>query len=205
MKKILPAVAFAASLTILSACHSNSNSTTVADSANNKAIATTDSLNKASLNQADSAASAQKKLSEDASKFLVKSYEESQYQIQLAKIAQTNALNAEVKRQANALYEEHMRISNQINDIAKQHHFVLPANIDNGHQKTLDDLSKRHDADFDKNYMGAVVDSHQQAANDYKDAYKNLPSGETKNFAAQTLPTIQHHLDDAKQIRQNVR
>src|ERR1700743_2762395 len=88
-----------ASVALLAACHSGEkNSSVVADSANQKQIKATDSankkmikktdsLNKAVIKNADSANKARTELKEDASKFLVKSYESGLYEIQLSRLA----------------------------------------------------------------------------------------------------------------------
>jgi hypothetical protein len=40
---------------------------------------------------------------------------------------------------------------------------------------------------------------------DYKDAYKNLGDGDTKTFAAETLPRIQDHLEMAKKVQDRIK
>src|SRR5271166_4293071 len=82
-------------------CHSSpKDSSAVADSANQKEIAKSDSANKAQAKSSDSTINAKKGLEEDASKFLVKSYESGMYEIQLSQLAATNAVDQDVKNLA---------------------------------------------------------------------------------------------------------
>src|SRR5580693_97045 len=88
----------------LSACHSGSkDSSVVADSANQKQVAQTDSANKAQVSSSDSSIKAKKGLLDDASKFLVNSYESGMFEIQLSQLAATNALDTDVKKLAASL------------------------------------------------------------------------------------------------------
>jgi putative membrane protein len=190
----------------LAGCHSGSkDSTTVADSANQQQVAKTDSAGKAQVNQSDSTIKANKKLGEDASKFLVKSYEAGMYEIQLSQLASTEALSPDVKKIAAELVTAHTAINTKINAIAASANFVLPAAIDASHQKDLQDIGKLTGADFDKKYINTIVDGHERAVSDYKDAYKNLGPGDTKTFAAETLPKIEDHLAMAKSVQDRIK
>ena len=190
----------------LSACHSGTkDSSTVADSANQKQIAKTDSANKAQASSADSTIKAKTTLKEDASKFLVKSYESGMYEVQLSQMAATNALNPDVKNLAASLGTAHTAINAQITAIAASANFVLPVAINADHQKDLQDMSKITGADFDKKYIHTIVDGHEKSVSSYKDAYKNLSPGDTKTFAAETLPKIEDHLAMAKKVKDRIK
>ena len=66
-------------------------------------------------------------------------------------------------------------------------------------------MGKLTGADFDKKYINAIVDGHEAAVSSYKDAYKNLSPGDTKTFAAETLPKIQDHLAMAKKVQDRIK
>ena len=192
--------------TLLSACHSgHKDSTAVADSANKKQIAAADSATKAQNATTDSANRAKSTLQQDASKFLVKSYEAGMFEVQLSKLAATRALDGDVKNLAATLVVDHIAINANIKAIADAANFVLPADVDGGHQKDLQDISNLTGADFDKKYINTIVSDNEGAVSTYKDAYKNLPSGNTKNFAGQTLPKIEDHLAMAKKVKDRIK
>ncbi len=190
----------------LAACHSNKkNSSDVADSANEKLIAKTDSANKVNEQKADSAMKSDKEIMKDASKFLVKWYEMGMYELQLSQLAASNALDGDVKNLAAELVSEHKQINGNIERIASNNNFVLPTNLDANHQHTLNDIPKLTGADFDKKYMNEIVNAHEQSVDSYKDAYKNLTAGDTKNFAGQTLPLMENHLSMAKKVVKRIK
>jgi putative membrane protein len=199
---ILPSI----TLFLLSACNSGTkDSSKVADSANQKEIALTDSANKANSKISDSTNKVMKNLQEDASKFLVKSYESGMYEIQLSKIAATNGLDADVKNLAASLVTAHTAINKKISAIAASANFILPIALNADHQKDLMDMSKFTGADFDKKYINTIVNGHEKSVSAYKDAYKDLSAGDTKNFAGETLPKIEDHLAMAKQVQKRIK
>jgi len=190
----------------ISACHSNQkDSSAIADSANQKQIAANDSAAKAQKINADSATKAKTSLQEDASKFLVKAYEAGLFEVQLSQLAASNGLDTDVKNLAAMLVTDHNAINDKINAIATSASFVLPTAVNADHQKTLQDLGKLTGVDFDKKYISTIVSGHENAESDYKDAYKNLPDGDTRTLAAETLPKIQNHLAMAKKVKDRIK
>jgi putative membrane protein len=199
------AVPFIAMLMLLSACHSHKDSSEVADSANKKEIAQTDSANKANVKSTDSTLKAKKTLQDDASKFLVKSYESGMYEIELSKLAATNSLVADVKNLAANLVTAHTAINERISNIAKSANFVLPTAVNADHQKDLQDMAKLTGTEFDKKYVNTIISGHEKSVSNYKDAAKNLTVSDTKTFAQETLPKIEEHLAMAKTVKNKIK
>jgi putative membrane protein len=180
---------------LLSACHSRSkDSSAIADSANQKQIALTDSANKA-----------KKELKESASDFLVKSYESGLFEVQLSQMVETHGLDPDVKNLALSLVSAHTAINEKIAVIAATANFVLPTAVNAGHQKELQDISKKTGSDFDRKYIDMIISGHEKSIDSYKDAYKNLPESDTKTFAAETLPKIENHLAMAKKVKDRIK
>jgi putative membrane protein len=192
-------------LVCLTACHTNQkNSVDVADSANQKFIAKTDSANRAQERNADSAIRANKDVMRDASKFLVKWYELGMYELQLSQLAATSGLDADVKNLAATLVKDHRDINTNIQSIASNNNFVLPTNLNIDHQRAIQDITKLNGADFDKKYINTIINAHEESVDSYKDAYKNLAAGDTKNFAGQALPALEDHLSMAKKVAKRI-
>jgi putative membrane protein len=171
------------------------------DSANTELAAKKDSGNNEALNKADSANKAKKELKEDASKFLVTSYESSMFEIELGESAIKHATNPAVKKFAADLIPSHKDINGKMQTIAFDANFKLPGGIDSGHAKDLTDLEKLKGADYDKKFMDMIVSGHEKSAANYKKAYSDLSAGETKEFAGKTFPIINGHLETAKKIK----
>jgi putative membrane protein len=76
----------------------------------------------------------------------------------------------------------------------------LPTKLDTKHQQLIDDLNSASAEDFDKTYAKQQVDGHQEAADLFKKYAAKGDDADVKQSAAKTLPTIEHHLDEAKKL-----
>lgn len=152
-------------------------------------------------------------------------------EVQLAKLAADHASNPDVKAFARMMIDDHTKAGDELKQIASQ--YAIPqdeAKVDDKHQNLMDKLSKLNGADFDKEYMNAMVDDHEDAVQDLRsrvDENRSLSDRVTgKNpenpaavkpeqadnhvdaainqWAANNLPTIEHHLDRAKELKDQV-
>ncbi len=72
---------------------------------------------------------------------------------------------------------------------------ILPAGLDDEHLKKMEELKSKTGADFDKNYVAAMVEGHQKMLSLLQDGAQNCKDSALKNFAAKTAPTVKAHLD----------
>jgi putative membrane protein len=66
--------------------------------------------------------------------------------------------------------------------------------------KLIDGLNSATAQDFDKTYAKQQVDAHQEAVDLFKKYAAKGDDQDVKQFAERTLPTIEHHLDEAKKL-----
>jgi len=151
-------------------------------------------------------------------------------EIELAKVARDHAASADVKQFAQMMIDDHTKAGDQLKQIATSNSIPVDTTIDDKHQNLMDKLSKLNGADFDKEYMSAMIDDHQDAVSDLRSrvdenrsATDRLTGKNPENpaavkpeqsdnrvtmsineWAAHTLPTVEQHLDRAKQIKDNV-
>lgn len=151
-------------------------------------------------------------------------------EVELAKIAKDRAASADVKQFADMMIQDHTKAGDELKQIAMTYSIPTDVKMDKKHQDLMDKLSKLRGADFDKQYMSAMVDDHQDAVSDLRsrvDEQRSLSDRVTgKNpenagavkpekadnhvdqsinqWAANTLPTVEHHLDRAKQIKDDL-
>jgi putative membrane protein len=65
-------------------------------------------------------------------------------------------------------------------------------------------LSKLSGADFDRAYARAMVKDHEKDIAAFQKEAESGADPQIRQFAAQTLPTLQSHLQEAKQMEQAV-
>jgi putative membrane protein len=151
-------------------------------------------------------------------------------EIELAKVARDHATSSDVKQFAQMMIDDHTKAGDQLKQIATSNSIPVDTKIDDKHKNLMDKLSKLNGADFDKEYMSATVDDHQDAVRDLRsrvdenrsatdrltgknpenpaavrpEESKNTVTMSINEWAANTLPTVERHLDRAKEIKDNV-
>jgi putative membrane protein len=72
-------------------------------------------------------------------------------------------------------------------------------------QKKIDGLSRKTGRAFDRDYMDAMVKDHHSAIDMFESAMKNTKAPDVNSFADKTLPTLNMHLDSAKNVRSSLK
>jgi putative membrane protein len=158
--------------------------------------------------------------------FVAKMLSDGDAEVELGKMAAAKASNAEVKRFGQMMVDDHTKAGAELKQIASADNIQATPKIDDKHQDLMNKLSKLSGAEFDREYMDAMVDGHQDVVDalqsrvdstaSLKDRITNSPAKDTQvvpeqsnnapkadvnSWAANTLPVVRHHLDQAKQIK----
>jgi putative membrane protein len=111
-------------------------------------------------------------------------------EIELGKLAAERAANAEVKKFAQMMVSDHTQAADTLKPIATSNNIPLPTALDDDHRDLQERLSKLQGAEFDREYMKAMADGHQDVVDklesrldkerlaDYKSKY-GAPAGRT--------------------------
>jgi putative membrane protein len=143
-------------------------------------------------------------------------------EVELGNMAKDRAMSAEVKQFGERMVRDHSKAGDELKQIAAQYSITEPAQMDDKHHELMDKLSKVRGMDFDREYMNAMVDGHQDVINqlqkhasedrfgDDKGTVKPEPSNKpseasVNQWAAKALPTVREHLDQAKQIQDHLK
>ena len=115
-------------------------------------------------------------------------------EVKLGQLAQRNASSGDVKAFGQKMIADHTKAAEKLKDVASKDNISLPTNLDAKENATYDRLSKLQGSDFDRAYMQDMVKDHKM---DVAEFHKEANSGrnpDLKNFASETLPTLQEHL-----------
>ena len=82
-------------------------------------------------------------------------------EIDLAQLALQQSTNADVKKFAQMMIDDHTKAGDQLKSIASQHNIEVPTQIDDKHQDLHNKLAEKKGLDFDKEYASQMVDGHQ--------------------------------------------
>ena len=124
------------------------------------------------------------------------------YEVQAGKIAAEKGQSDAVKQFGQQMVDAHTKTTEELTSIVKAKNLKvdLPSNLDAKHQKLIEDLNSVSAQELDKTYAKQQVDAHQEAANLFKKYASQGDDADVKQFAQKTLPTIEHHLEEAKKL-----
>ena len=134
--------------------------------------------------------------------FVQKAAMSDMYEVQAGKLAAEKGQSDVVKQFGQQMVDAHTKTTEELTGIVKSKNIKvdLPPKLDAKHQKLIDDLNSASPQDFDKTYAKQQVDGHQEAVDLFKKYASSGDDADVKQFAEKTLPTIEHHLDEAKKL-----
>jgi len=130
--------------------------------------------------------------------FLEKAANGSLAEVELGKLAQQRASNAQVKEFGARMAKDHAKASDELKPIADAKNVALPSGLDKAHKRDYDKLAKKSGADFDKAYMKYMLDDHEKDVKEFRKQAMSGKDADVKGFAAKTLPTLEEHLQLAQ-------
>lgn len=211
MKKITIPVCLAAFLAFGSGCNSNSGSDTTAtdstqtttdNSATNSTTATTD----ANTNMNANTTSKDSGMGMDADKtFVLDAASGGMMEVELGKMAATNASSAKVKEFGKMMVTDHTKANTELKAVAGKKNITVPAAPAEKQQMHIDDLKAKKGADFDKAYVDMMVDDHKEDISKFEDESKNGKDPDVKAFASKTLPVLNKHLEHIKMVQDGMK
>ena len=147
-------------------------------------------------------------------------------EVQLGQLASQKASSPDVKQFGQMMVKAHTQSNNELKQIASQLNVQVPAQLDDEHRELHERLSKLQGAEFDREYMNAMVEDHEEVINKLEDrANQNTRNNDSNNpnagatgtsgnnaqgeqalsqWAQKTLPIVQKHHQRAEQINEKV-
>ncbi|WP_243374202.1 DUF4142 domain-containing protein [Geotalea sp. SG265] len=136
--------------------------------------------------------------------FIKKAASGGMMEVELGQIAKSKGQSQEVKDFGNRMVTDHGKANDELKTLAQQKNVPLPAKLEHKHQSKVDKLNKASAADFDKKYMTEMVKDHKDDVEDFRKATQKVKDPEVKAWAEKTLPVLEQHLQQAKEVAQKV-
>jgi putative membrane protein len=131
-------------------------------------------------------------------KFAVDAYRANTEEITLGKLAAQKATDPSVQQFAQHMVQDHTKANQQLEQVISQKGATLPSTTTTSQERETDHLAKLSGTDFDKAYMEHMVKDHKKDVKEFQKAADNAKDPDLKAFAANTLPTLQEHLQMAE-------
>ena len=126
-------------------------------------------------------------------------------EVKLGQLAQEKASSSAVKEFGKRMENDHSKAGDQLKDVASKNNINLPTDMDKKDQATYDNLSKLSGAEFDRVYAQHMVTDHEQDVEEFKNEASTGKNPDLKSFASKTLPTLQDHLRQAREMEKSKR
>lgn len=137
------------------------------------------------------------KTNEEGISFVKDALESGAAEIKVSQLALTNSKNPEVLAFAKMIIVDHTDANAELKKISGSK--AANDTLTVAHEHLLSSLSKKTGQAFDKEYMQAMVNDHENAILVFKMGEDNTDK-KLKNFADKTLPTLQQHLKQANAV-----
>ncbi|MGV3540711.1 MAG: DUF4142 domain-containing protein [Rufibacter sp.] len=187
MKRSLIVLLFGGMAVLLSGCGGSSDSTSV------------DAAGKHNENLLESTGK-----DEAAGWFVAESGSSSLLQIELGRLASSKATDPRVQQYGQLMQNHHTQTNAQLKQIADLKNLLLPTQLGEDHQELYNEIMSQSGAEFDKAYLKAMVDSHEESIARYEEMANEGKDPELKSYAVKALPTLRAHLAQAEQLESEV-
>jgi putative membrane protein len=121
-------------------------------------------------------------------------------EVKFGELAQSRATRADVRAFAAQMVSDHTAAGNELSALARQKQMTPPDDMDLNHRAKYDQLSNTYGTEFDRVYMEGQVEDHTATVAAFQNEITNGSDADVKAFAQKYLPTIQHHLEMARQL-----
>jgi putative membrane protein len=126
-------------------------------------------------------------------------------EVALSRLALQKSSSADVKQFAQMMIKDHSRAGSTLKTIASQDGVRLPTAPTPEQQAVAKELRGKSGGAFDTAYAAQMVKDHQKAVELFKQASDDAQLDKNlRTFAEKTLPTLQHHLQEAQKLNDAV-
>ena len=125
------------------------------------------------------------------------------YEVAAGKLASEKGQSEAVKTFGRHMVEAHSKTTEELKGIVQSEKLAvtLPTELTNKQQSMLDSLTEAKPEAFDTLYIEQQIKAHEEAA-DLFDKYAERGENQAlKQFAANILPTIKRHLEEARKLK----
>jgi putative membrane protein len=157
-----------------------------------------------------------------------KAIEKNTAEIQLGDLAVERAQNPQVKQFARTMVEEHNKTLGELKQLAARENIPVAAGANDEHRELHTRLSKLSGAEFDREYVDAMVEAHDDTLEmlddkaddldgnratgtsgtdrpaDPTEAQRDRINRDLAQWAAKTAPNVRQHLEKAKQLQEQL-
>jgi len=128
--------------------------------------------------------------------FLEKAAKSGMEEVRISRVAAQRTTNPDVKRLAERIISDHENAGEALTALAASRGVALPAKDMNPNR-----WEKRDAKNFDLDYIDKMISDHENAVKLFEKQANNGDDNEAVALARKYLPKMQHHLQQAKDLK----
>lgn len=141
----------------------------------------------------------------DATEFINKTAEGNMMEVLGGNLAAENAANPRIKAYGKMLAKDHGASDEKLQAIAAEKNISLPDKLPADKQQHMDMMKEQKGDAFDRHYISMMIEDHKEDIEKLKAALKNISDPKLVEFAKNSLPVLQKHLDTAEAIQKSLK
>jgi len=123
------------------------------------------------------------------------------YEVQAGELAQDKAQRDDVKQAAQTIVTDHEKANDELKSVLGENASALPTSLDRKHARMIDQLQRASGQQFDRLFIQQQLQAHREAISLFRNYARRGDNPELKQFAQETLPTLEHHLQMVQELR----
>jgi putative membrane protein len=125
-------------------------------------------------------------------------------EVQMGQMALDKSSDTEVKKLAQRIVDDHTKANASLRNLAQAKQVSLPSAPTDDAQKAAGSMKKMDGKDFDQAWADSMVKDHQKAIAMFTTESKQTQDADLRKFTSGTLPTLQAHLETARQVQDHL-
>ena len=122
-------------------------------------------------------------------------------EVELGKLAQSNGSSAAVKEFGQRMVNDHTKAGAELGAIAQKLSLLVPKEPSDKQKAVYKKLAALKGDKFDHEYAQQMIHDHETAVKLFQKESKDGEAKALKDFAANTLPTLEEHLKMARALK----
>lgn len=130
--------------------------------------------------------------------FIKEASQGGQTEVELGKMAETKSQNADIKKLAEHLDQDHTKSGKELMDIAQKNGVTLPTDLKHAENREVSKLQDKTGAEFDKAFAEYAIKDHEKDIDKYQKALQNTKNADLRAYIEKNLPVLHQHLQLAR-------
>ena len=134
---------------------------------------------------------------EKDAQFVAKAAEINLEEVKLGQLAQQKSVVNDVKELGKMMEKDHSQSLTDLTILAKKKSMTIPSVPSQDAQAAYENLIKKSESTFDKDYCNMMVSGHRGAIAMFEKESKESSDADIRQWATETLPHLRMHLEHA--------